>query len=352
MIKIALLSNNKMCFPVRIPLILILTIHFVLISITATAKPVQPPQPINGPGGSEQLSKQIIAYRLGSGDAEYDLFIPDSPMPDKAPVVIFMHGWAAFDPRTYGSWISHIVCHDQCIVIYPRYQKYLRSLPDSYMPKSIDSIHSAMDFLHSGQLAIKPDDTRVAYIGHSVGGILAANLTSVAVKENLPVPKALLCVDPGKSSGIKRLIVPISDLSAINLNTLLITISSDEDYLVGSRDAVRIYKESTRIPSGNKNYIVLQSDNHGDPPLNATHVAPTLWQDISGATNNRYYNAYDYYCFWKITDSLLDAAFNNKHREYALGNTKQQRFMGLWSDGVPVKPLIIKSLNLQSGKLR
>ena len=34
-----------------------------------------------------------------------------------------------------------------------------------------------------------------------------------------------------------------------------------------------------------------------------------------------------------------DAAFNGKNREYALGNTPQQRFMGLWSDGVPVKEL-------------
>ena len=38
-------------------------------------------------------------------------------------------------------------------------------------------------------------------------------------------------------------------------------------------------------------------------------------------------------------DGLIDAAFAGKNREYALGNTPQQRFMGVWSDGVPVKEL-------------
>ncbi len=50
-------------------------------------------------------------------------------------------------------------------------------------------------------------------------------------------------------------------------------------------------------------------------------------------------NALDFYGTWKLFDALCDAAFYNKNREYALGNTPQQRFMGLWSDGVPVKEL-------------
>ena len=48
-------------------------------------------------------------------------------------------------------------------------------------------------------------------------------------------------------------------------------------------------------------------------------------------------NALDWYGYWKFLDALCDAAFTGKNREYALGNTPQQRFMGTWSDGVPVK---------------
>ena len=50
-------------------------------------------------------------------------------------------------------------------------------------------------------------------------------------------------------------------------------------------------------------------------------------------------NALDFYGTWKLFDGLCDAAFYGKNREYALGNTPQQRFMGVWSDGVPVKEL-------------
>jgi hypothetical protein len=52
-------------------------------------------------------------------------------------------------------------------------------------------------------------------------------------------------------------------------------------------------------------------------------------------------NALDYYGVWKLFDGLCDAAFFGKNREYALGDTSQQRFMGKWSDGVPVKELVI-----------
>ena len=39
--------------------------------------------------------------------------------------------------------------------------------------------------------------------------------------------------------------------------------------------------------------------------------------------------------------ALTDAAFHGRNREYALGNTPQQRYMGAWSDGRPVRELIV-----------
>jgi len=49
----------------------------------------------------------------------------------------------------------------------------------------------------------------------------------------------------------------------------------------------------------------------------------------------------DYYGLWKLFDAHCDASFFGKNREYALGNTPQHRFMGLWGDGVAVKELIV-----------
>ena len=50
-------------------------------------------------------------------------------------------------------------------------------------------------------------------------------------------------------------------------------------------------------------------------------------------------DALDYYGTWKLLDALTDAAFYGKNRKYALGDTPEQRYMGKWSDGTPVKEL-------------
>jgi hypothetical protein len=49
-------------------------------------------------------------------------------------------------------------------------------------------------------------------------------------------------------------------------------------------------------------------------------------------------------------DALCDAAFAGKNREYALGNTPQQKSMGKWSDGVPVKePQVVAPEEAEEG---
>ena len=49
-----------------------------------------------------------------------------------------------------------------------------------------------------------------------------------------------------------------------------------------------------------------------------------------------YVDAMDYYGCWKLFDGLCDAAFKGKNRQFALGGTTQQKYMGKWSDGKEV----------------
>ena len=42
---------------------------------------------------------------------------------------------------------------------------------------------------------------------------------------------------------------------------------------------------------------------------------------------------------WKLSDALFACAFEGTWCEFALGNTPGQRYMGTWSDGVPVAEL-------------
>ena len=49
----------------------------------------------------------------------------------------------------------------------------------------------------------------------------------------------------------------------------------------------------------------------------------------------------DYYSTWKLFDALTDYAFYGINGKFCLGNTPEQKNMGNWSDGTPVKKLII-----------
>jgi hypothetical protein len=77
--------------------------------------------------------------------------------------------------------------------------------------------------------------------------------------------------------------------------------------------------------------------------LEATHMAPVAPEALPDGGASRLFkpDALDWYGLWKLFDGLTDAAFYSKNRDYALGNTAEQRFMGVWSDGVPVKELLV-----------
>ena len=55
-------------------------------------------------------------------------------------------------------------------------------------------------------------------------------------------------------------------------------------------------------------------------------------------------DALDYFGLWKLFDGLSVAVFYCKNRECALGNTNQQRYMRKFSDGTPVKKLVVTDM--------
>ena len=334
------------------------------------AAPRPPAQPLSGPGGAECAHRQVVARMYGAGPARYWIFEPADPKPESAPVVLFNHGWGAMEPKVYGAWIDHIVKRGN-IVIYPVYQDSLRTPTRDFTPNAAAGIRSAIDRLQSEPGRVRPQLDKVAAVGHSMGGVIAANLGAEWSELGIPQPMALMCVEPGKTRTASAMTsVKLADMSRIGKDTLLLAIAGDRDRLVGDADAKRIFKESTNILPQNKNYIILISDDHGSPPLIAGHFAPVAFNsaysdpsagnslrqrllermeerrqesigdspDISAVANQNA-DALDYYGTWKLFDGLTDAAFYGRNREYALGDTPRQRFMGNWSDGAPVKEL-------------
>jgi len=124
-------------------------------------------------------------------------------------------------------------------------------------------------------------------------------------------------------------------LAGMAASTLVLVLASDRDDRVG---AVRwegpkaLWAALGRIPAGNKDYVLVRSDEHGTPALVADHFL-----SLSGPSSPP--DALDFYGPWRLLDALQDCAIRRQECRVALGGTAEQRFMGRWSDGVPVTPL-------------
>jgi pimeloyl-ACP methyl ester carboxylesterase len=342
----------------------------VLISFALTIVSSQPPsppsQPNSGPGGKQYAHASVKKNRYGSGGSEYWIFEPQAPSPRSSPLIIFLHGWGGMNPLYYGAWLDHLVRRGN-IVVYPRYQASLLTPIKDFTPNTIQAIKDAIARLQTEPGHVQPDLSKFAVVGHSVGGLLTANVAALASESGLPRVRAAMSVEPGITS--PPINIPLADLKKIPSETFLLAVAGDEDTLVGDTDAKRIYLESTRVSAANKDFITLVTDSHGTPTLQASHRAPTALdksydngegtvrgirdrtsrqgggqQTSRDPLESTVINALDFYGTWKLFDGLCDASFYGKNREYALGNTPQQRFMGVWSDGVPVKELKVIDL--------
>jgi pimeloyl-ACP methyl ester carboxylesterase len=330
-----------------------LTVPVIVLSACGQPRwaPAPPAQPTSGPGGKSYPHGAVTKSLHGRGGRQYWLYEPASPTPASAPLVVFCHGWTATNPNAYGAWIEHIVRRGN-IVVYPRYQSNAFTPMRELLPNAVAAVKNGIGILQTAG-HVKPDLDQFAIVGHSVGGALTANL-AVAAGAGLPRTKAIMCVEPAGRTGPLSPGPPMEDMTKIPDDTLLLVIVGDWDDWVGDKTAKWIFSRASQVPDANKDYVILVSDSHGRPSLTADHIAPLAFNRsyaqawdldfrplLPSAGGARGINALDFYGLWKLFDGLTDAAFYGRNREYALGNTPQQRFMGLWSDGTPVKELIV-----------
>jgi dienelactone hydrolase len=295
--------------------------------VPACGDPVAGPAPeqIPVPGSTEYahaLVKESV-FDAGSGK-EYRLFEPDSPPLRSAPVVVFLHGWGGTDPAYYRPWVDHLVRRGN-VVLWVRYQESLLTLSFEFVPNMLTAVKNGLARLEQDADRPKPELDKLAVVGHSMGGVLTMTLAARAAAEGLPAFKAVMCANPGR--GITGNEV-LADYSLIPSSTLLLCVSGSEDTSLGAA-APFFFNQAIQVPLDNKDHILLNSDYHSAPSLVADHFAPNC---LTAAD----VNALDTSGYWKWFDGLIAAAFYGRYREYALGNTTEQRFMGLWPDGTPI----------------
>lgn len=320
------------------------TLFFLIITTILHAQITQPTQPSSGYGGKTYPhgGVTIRAYDNNTTTGGFYLYTPATPQPVSAPVVIFNHGYSAYNPAVYGKWIEHLVKRGN-IVIFPRYQIEVATLASQFTPNTVKSIKRAFDTLAANPTFTQPIQGQVAILGHSYGGVVSANLAHNWSSYGIPKPKALLMACAG---GID--LGKLSSYAQMDASVHILAIAEFEDNLVDSTFSIDIFTKTPLVPTMRKNYIMHYTDATGSPAINATHSEPCA-PDLT-YTNNATnaiiapsllsrIDATDYYLYWKLSDALLDCAFNNRGCSTAFGNTAEQRSMGKWSNSTSVKEL-------------
>lgn len=327
------------------PIATVETLPTAAATVTVFASPTvqaatPPTQPANGPGGLTYSHQSVTENVYGTGDEQYYLFAPADPAPKSAPLIIFVHGYTDLTPEKSLPWINHLVKRGN-LVIYPVYQSSINSTGENFTTSATKAVKAGLEQLQTN--SVKPELDKVSFLGYSAGGIVASNLVTLSESSGLPVPKALFLVAPGGSVGLGltagslKLEVPglnlteAAILGKIAPATKMLILTGDRDIIVGDRAAKFIWQNTAQIPPTNKEFIRLNSDNHGQPALIADH----------GVGNRLKPDALNFYGSWKLFDALQNCTLNNKDCEVAFGDTPAQRYMGKWTDGQPVKELTI-----------
>ncbi len=293
----------------------------------------QPVQPETGPGGSQSpYPAARLTYVDGGRDARYYVWEPttdaDGATPvasDALPLILYIPGWGdtpAPTPQGETDWMSHLARNGN-VVIAPVYYDPVITYVKQFLPLALEELqqpgHSPIDL------------DRFAIVTYSYGSAAGVEYAATAAAEGLPVPKALFLNAPCVGKFCWE-IPQVAELGQLPEGLKVVVMAYDIDQVVFVDWPTRLFDQFADLPSEDRNFILMQSDDHGSPAITADHDVG--WEQVDAA---------DWYGLWKVNTALFSCAFSGADCEYALGDTDEQRFMGIWNDGTPVREMIVST---------
>ena len=235
------------------------------------------------------------------------IYLPKEDVVPANNLVVFMHGYGAFNPLLFGAWIRRLVASGN-IVIYPRYQKTLTvPRPRQFVNKSLTGIKDALRLLQKRGW----DESLWAeldLVGHSYGGVISMNLAENNAEYGIPPIKNVMICNAG-SGPFKAGVLDNYDKVKANL----IMITSQYDTTVGSKFTKRVERLTTE--KQNKIYLHQKSFTEDDYKLTSHHNEPYAL-DIDFDNKVRNYtvkkafrvgrtNEIDEGGYWRLFDELI-----------------------------------------------
>jgi para-nitrobenzyl esterase len=297
--------------------------------------PTPPGQPDTGYGSYRRyICDHYTAHKIDCADGTSSwYYVPEKlKNMDKAPVLIILHGFSQIDPTPSMGQIRHYV-RQGYLVVFPQFNLpgtgILKDLDQNEMLKrAIVLTNRAIDEMGSAA-----ETEEVFIVGHSLGGLLAMGW----IAEGGLWPKAMILQNPSVTNTkipefVKRQMTFIDyKLKGPLVTCPVILLSAQEDDFAPLEDTMEAYMALTNVPS--KVLYMVQSDYHGKPSLKADHCAPLLIGCSLPAWGKEcplssfIENTLDFRVYYAATDAMLD------------GKASVDFTLGVWSDGVPVKPV-------------
>jgi len=255
----------------------------------------------------ESIGDSIEVINCSSKMNGYWVYLPKEEVVPADNVVVFMHGYGAFNPLLFGAWIRHLVKSGN-IVIYPRYQKTLTiPRPRQFVNKTLTGIKDAL-------LVLKErgwDDSlwsELDLVGHSYGGVISINLAENQEEYSIPPIKNIMLCNAG--SGPFKAGV-LDNYDKVDANLIMLT--SQHDTTVGSKFTKRVERLTTK--KDNKIYLHQRSFSRDKFKLSSHHNEPyALDTDFDNMVRNFTVkkafrvgrtDIIDTEGYWKLFDQLM-----------------------------------------------
>lgn len=305
----------------------ILSVFAVCIALNLLAFAEGPIPPIStGYGANGNFAVTIDKFPSPLYDNEKVQVFRPSGVGQPVPVVFFAPGFNNNDPDEYRPLINHIVSRGYALVYAP-FQVVSGDI--SLHEKRYNTIWTGFEEAVK-RFGSSFDLTRVGFAGHSYGASALPAMMQRGVVEK----------GWGKNGAFIYAMAPwyVYEFSLKQYvdwpqQVKLLVEVYEDDGVCDHRMGKEIF-ERANLPSSEKDFIMLRGETRLGYKLNAEHGTPSTASDE---------NALDYYGVYRLLDALADYVFNGSEtgKRTALGNGgSEQRFMGKWPDGQPVREML------------
>lgn len=323
---------------------------------TCTNEPCPPKLPSSGPASLNTRhanAKTLILEQSFWNTYRSFLYLPDSPVLGKAPVLLYLHGYFDSSPNRYDAMLRYYA-RQGYIVIYPTFGNAL--YPRSWTDNAEESFRRALTYLDD-QTTLQVDRENFAIVGHSIGGILAYRLANrLAKQDELPRPKLIVTSDAAGISTIAYPQVSIDDLSNIPASTKLLSLIAEETYTArfgedercendsksniadgcnGFGANLRAMRRTPQIPKENKVALVIPSEKRGKVEIRSDHNAA----QAKCRSESIPLNVVDSWGYWRYTHAALESVLKS-NGDFKTLDGNQLRRDARWGDGQRLEPVL------------